>query len=296
MLIVTILLSVFSVFLFTSHLLLKRELQSIKNQLHEYSEGVEKPIDIIFVNRQLTELASEINKNQTLQKENQLSLIKRECQLKESVSSISHDLRTPLTSMIGYLQLLQKTELTDEQKEYLDISLSRGSYLQTLISDFYDISIWENQNNVLNLAKINLNNLLADTVLSFTEQLEEKRITPSIRFLNAPTYVLADETMLKRIFTNLISNTIRYGTKELNIEVLEEDSVEVIIQNQIESDKIIDQSRLFEKFYTADVSRHSSGSGLGLYIVKILSEKMGGHVSGDLTDNKLIIHLFLRKA
>lgn len=296
MLIVTILLSVFSVCLFTSHLLLIRELQSIKNQLHEYSEGVEKPIDIVFVNRQLTELASEINKNQTLQKENQLSLVKRECQLKESVSSISHDLRTPLTSMIGYLQLLQKTELNDEQKEYLDISLSRGRYLQTLISDFYDISIWENQNNVPNLAKINLNNLLADTVLSFTEQLEEKRITPSIQFLNAPTYVLADETMLKRIFTNLISNTIRYGRKELKIKVLEEDFVEVIIQNQVESDKIIVQSRLFEKFYTADASRHSSGSGLGLYIVKILSEKMGGHVSGDLIDNKLIIHLSLRKA
>lgn len=296
MLIVIIVLSILCISLFIFLFILKREIHSIKNQLHECSRGMEKLIDITFIDKHLTELAAEINKNQIFQKKNKLSFIKREHHLKESILNIAHDLRTPLTSMIGYLQLLQKTELTDEQKEYLDVSLSRGWHLQTLISDFYDISILESKNNATVLTKINLDNVLADTVLSFTEQFEEKSITPTITFLSTPTYVMADETMLKRIITNLISNAIRYAVKELKIEVLEKDFIEVTFQNAVEHDKSIDVSMLFEKFYTAELSRNQSGSGLGLYIVKILSEKMNGKVSANFKDNKLTISLFLISA
>ena len=135
-------------------------------------------------------------------KEDKLSIIRQEHYLKETISNISHDLRTPLTSLIGYLQLLQKTNLTVEQTEYLNISISRGKYLQTLINDFYDITVLENKNSIPNLTKINLNTIITEIVLSFTEQFEQKKITPTINFLNTSTYVLADETMLKRIITN----------------------------------------------------------------------------------------------
>lgn len=293
MLIIIIVLSILFVYYFISLFLLKREMKSIKNQLHKYSKGVEKPIDIVFINKYLTELAAEINKNQSLQKENKLSCLKRERHLKESILNISHDLRTPLTSIIGYLQLLQKTCLTDEQREYLDISLSRGRYLQSLISDFYDISILESRD--IATLKINLDNIIIDMVLSFTEQLEEKNIKPIIKLLDTPTYVMADETMLKRVIINLISNTIKYGTKELKIELLEKGFIEVTFQNEVENNKSIDISRLFEKLYTTDSSRNQTGSGLGLYIVKILVQKMGGNVSANFKDNKLIISLFLVK-
>ena len=147
---------------------------------------------------------------------------------------------------------MHKTNLTGEQEEYLNISVSRGKYLQTLINDFYDISVLENTDNVPNFIKINLNNILTEIVLfrkscemfeivsfrwcslliidslssfikinlnnilteivlSFTEQFEQKNIIPTINYPNAPTYVLADEIMLKRIITNLISNVIRYS-------------------------------------------------------------------------------------
>ena len=184
--------------------------------------------------------------------------------------------------MTGYLQLLQKTCLTDEQKEYLEISISRGKYLQTLINDFYSISLLEDESNVPVLIKVNMDNILADTVLSFTEQFEEKGIIPNVRSLNTATYVMADEIMLRRIITNLTSNAIRYGIKKFEVEEGYRDELEI--------------EKLFEKFYTADLSRSQSNSGLGLYIVKLLSEKMKGGVSASLEDNKLIVNLLLCRA
>lgn len=292
---IILLLSVLSISLLISLFLLKREIRSIKRQLQDYENGVNKPIDLVLLDNDLTELAAEINKNQFLLKEDKLSIIRQEHHLKETISNISHDLRTPLTSLIGYLQLLQKTNLTDEQKEYLNISISRSKYLQTLINDFYDISILENTDHVPNLIKINLNNILTEIVLSFTEQFEQKNITPTIHFLNTPTYVLADEIMLKRIITNLISNVIRYGLKELKITILNNQFIEVQFQNFISPISSIDINKLFDKFYTADLSRKQSGSGLGLYIVKLLVEKMNGKVSAHFNNNELVISLSLVK-
>lgn len=197
--------------------------------------------------------------------------------------------------MLGYMQLLQKTQLTDEQKEYTDIALSRGRYLQALISDFYDISILESKESEPILTKVNLNNILTEILLSFTEQFKVKDITPSIAFLKSPTYVITYETMLKRIITNLISNAIRYGSKQLWLEISETDKIEVAFQNNVESTKNIDISRMFDKYYTDNLSRSQSGSGLGLYIVKILSEKMNGNVTADFNGNKLTVILSLMK-
>lgn len=296
MLVLTVFLFILSVGLSISLFLLKREIKSIRNQLYAFTQGVEKPIDIVFIDKDLTALAANINKNQAFQKEQKLSLLKEEHHFKETISNISHDLRTPLTSIIGYLQLLQKTAATDEQKEYIHIALSRARYLQTLIGEFYEISILENKNNTPILEKINLGNILTEIILSFSEQLEEHHLTPYITSRHTPFYVLADETMLKRMLTNLVANAIRYGRGALRIELFEEDDIQITFQNEVEHNQNINAARLFEKFYAADSSRNSSGSGLGLYIVKVLSEKMGGSVSAKLDDHHLTIQLRLLKA
>lgn len=131
-----IIIAVLSAFL----IILKNEMRSIKRQLHKHIAGNERPIDISLIDKDITGLASEINDIIFYQKEKNIEILKREKQLREVISSISHDLRTPLTSIIGYLQLLQKTKLDSEQQEFVDTVLSRSEDLRRFINIFYDIS------------------------------------------------------------------------------------------------------------------------------------------------------------
>lgn len=273
----------------------KSEVRSIKGQLYERMLGNEKPVDVSFIDKDLTDLASEINEIITYSKEQNLKLQKREQQLKEAISNISHDLRTPLTSIIGHLQLLQKTDLEPEQRQFVDTVLARSGDLHNLINDFYDITIWEIKDTIPNLKRINLDNILANTVIAYTDLFEKKAITPYILFLDEPTFIIADEAMLQRIVDNLITNAINHGTDELKISIKKTDCVSITFENIVQDGQEIDTDRLFDKFYTADLSRSHSGTGLGLYIVKLLMEKMGGSANAIYTDRSLRIIISLNR-
>ena len=132
-------------------------------------------------------------------------------------------------------------------------------------------------------------------MLAYTEQFKKNGITPSITFLNSPTFIIADEIMLKRVVNNLISNAVSYGKDKLNITISEGDNVSVIFRNNVADERFVNTDRLFDKFYTADLSRNHSGTGLGLYIVKLLMVKMGGTVKAMSEDNTLYIAISFMK-
>ena len=190
---------------------------------------------------------------------------------------------------------MYKTELEPEQREFVETILARSQDLRTLISNFYDISVLESKESIPELKMINLDNILTDIILACTEEFKNKDMTPHISFLDKPTFVIADEVMLKRVIYNLVTNTISYGTSELNIAIIRSDKISVEFKNTVGDNQTIDTDRIFDKFYTADLSRNHSGTGLGLYIVKLLMEKMDGTANAIMDNEKMCITLLFTK-
>lgn len=290
---IIIMLSFIIIVLLAYLLILKKEICSIRRQLQGHLTGTKKVIDVSLIDRDIANLAAEINDMIVYQKESNIQILKQERQLKEAISNISHDLRTPLTSIIGYLQLLNKTELTPDQKEFVNTVLFRSEDLRRLIGDFYDISVWEEKETTPALKRINIDNVLANSILSYVEQFESKGIIPQFRALGEAAFVIADEMMLKRVIDNLVSNAISYGVSVFQVTIIKNKNIYITFENDISDGYTIDVDRLFDKFYTADVSRNNSGTGLGLYIVKLLMEKMNGMVTATRSNDILRIVLVL---
>ncbi|WP_207706217.1 HAMP domain-containing sensor histidine kinase [Clostridium sp. HBUAS56017] len=255
---------------------------------------VEK-INIALINKDVINLASIINKNILNQKKHNLDIIKREKKLKEAILSISHDLRTPLTSIIGYLQLLKRSKLNSEQNEFVEIVLNRSDGLKKLICDFYELSILEISENKPNFQRVNISKVITECVLNYFEEFDKRNIVPKLKISKEVDYAYVDKLMLERIINNLLINALRYSNGDLSITVTASEWINISFKNGIFQNKMFDPTKLFEKFYTGDEARNKHGTGLGLYITKLLIEKMGGQVFAKLQDNMLDITILLMR-
>jgi signal transduction histidine kinase len=204
------------------------------------------------------------------------------------ISNISHDLRTPLTSLLGYIEALRNDEtLTEkENKDFLRIAAEKGNDLLGLIEDFFELSRLEEEHDEIVLQKIDLAELARVVLLDFYPDFTKLSITPSVSIPDRPVYVNANTDYLRRVLNNLISNALRYGQsgKEIGITVRvksEQAFVDVWDKGKGISPK--DLPHIFERLYTAEASRNPTlrGSGLGLTIAKNLIEKQGGRISAE---------------
>ena len=279
-------------------LLMKKQIVSMKAQLEKSKDfSYNKQIQIDLIDRDLTNLASCINKNLDFQKVLKLRQETTERQLKQSISDIAHDLRTPLTVIKGNLQLLEQGGgLTDSQAEYLKICMDKADALREMIDDFFEISVLESDTNDVPLKNINATNYLMQFVLDHEALIREKELTPDIHLPEKTVMLKAEEVFLGRMLSNLLNNILKYGRKVFEIGLAEEsDSVEIYFANEILRGTEIDVDRLFDRTYRADRSRNEGSAGLGLYIVKILAEKQQGNACAEIKNNKLIIRLTFKK-
>jgi len=212
----------------------KKQIRIITKQMIELSCGAtEKKLDISLIDNDLDLLAAEINKNLKGQRQLRIDTTKSENRLKDSVANISHDLRTPLTSLIGYLQLLQKGELSSEQQEQLEISLRKAKHLQELVVSFYELTIFDSDNMAPNFVKINYSNILMDSITESAPIFEKRGIYPEISLPEESIFVLADEEMLRRIFQNLLSNMAQYAESDIKIILSNNDKTELTFTNLV---------------------------------------------------------------
>ena len=221
---------------------------------------------------------------------NKIKYIRREREIRKEIENISHDLRTPLTSILGYIELLNDINISDEEKdEYLSIIKRRSHGLYKLVEIFYDLSRLEANEYKFNMEKIDINKELREHILLFYNDFENKNIDVEVNLLNEEVFVEADKTALDRVFTNLFQNSVKYCKGELKVSLEKiKDKVKITLINTSGELTENDVERLFDRFYMKDTARSTSSSGLGLTITKLLIEKMNGEIKAEVVNGDLI--------
>lgn len=247
----------------------KRQICEITKQISE-----NKKLRISLSSKQIEKLAGIINEKNDLEQKTKVRIIQEKEQLKHSIADISHDLRTPLTSIQGYLTLLKDCEDKEEQEHYFSVIQAKTDYLTELLQIFYDLSLIESDDYILGIEKIDVNRIVTDCLIDKYNELKE--LTPTIKIENAPVWIIGNAVACKRIIDNLVTNAIRYSDDDIEI-VMDADGI-FTVKNTTSELKNIDVNILFQKFYTVDTSRSNGNTGLGLYIVKELLNKIEGGI------------------
>ena len=276
---------------------MRREIRSMSRQLEDLSaERSEKKISLTLVDARLNELATQINENMELQKQLRIDARKSEQRLKDSIAGVSHDLRTPLTAIIGYIQMLERSGLNGEQQEKATIILKKANAMRELVESFFELSVIESGQSELAEEAVNFTNIVSEAVVDFIPRFEAAELEPDVDLGDKSLYIAGDTTALGRIVQNLLSNALKYTAGRVKV-ALEERDGEIILTvvNEVRPDTPPDMERIFERFYTGDDCRNSGSAGLGLYIVKLLAEKMQGAVSASLENKMLSVYVVFQE-
>nr|WP_295733755.1 HAMP domain-containing sensor histidine kinase [uncultured Intestinibacter sp.] len=290
MIIAIVLLSISVLILFLYIIFILKQLKSINKQLDKrLIENTRQPLNIELFNKTITNLSKNINRCLKLEEKRRLESINDQKQFKELISNISHDLRTPLTSIKGYQQLLEKTPLDKHQVQLLKTAQKSTDELGLLIENFFEYSYLVTAKTEPNFKKININNLIVECVLSYIAIFEEKNLNVNIKE-TPPVFVLGDKNMLIRIIENLLNNCAKHSLGDIDIKIEFLQNAKITFTNPINQDTNINVDKLFHRFYTSDSTRNKS-TGLGLSIVEFLVKQMDGNVGAYLnkTDHTLSI-------
>jgi len=234
--------------------------------------------------RSIIELNNNLNylMNDFQQKINRLNDLERD--QKEFIVNIAHDLRTPISSILAYTQVLKKNDFSDEKtNRYIAVIWKKGNELVELIENFFELNKLENKLVQLKYEKINMSRLIEEELISFYQEFLEENIQPNITMPEEDIFILGDNLAIRRIISNLIANSLKYGKegKYFGIELKRtEDRVWIRILDRGPGIKESQIPYIFDKLYTCEQSRNKSkrGNGLGLTIVKLLVELHNGKI------------------
>lgn len=269
-------------------ILMKKAAREIREKLPEkMNADTNTLIDISSRDKDMRALAADLNKQLTALRENQLRYTRGDLELKTAITGISHDLRTPLTAICGYLDLLEREELSEKSRKYLATVRERTAAMTALTEELFKYSVIISESEDYQTEEVVLNSVLEDSIMGFYAALCEKGIEPTVHITEKQIVRKLNRADLSRIFGNIMSNALKYSDGDLRIS-LDEDGV-ICFENTASALDGIDVQRLFDRFYTVETAR--TGTGLGLSIARTLAEKMGGTISADYSDNVLCIRV-----
>lgn len=241
-------------------------------------------IDISTRDPYMRKLAADINIQLRLLRKERHRYQQGDLELKEAVTNISHDLRTPLTAINGYLDLLEREEKSENVERYISQIQNRTEVMKNLTEELFRYSVVTSSQE-LKMERVDVVRVLEESLLSFYAVMQEKGIDPEIKLPEEPVWRQLDVGVVNRIFSNIISNALKYSDGDLSVVMDEKGSITFC--NTAQNLNAVAVGRLFDRFYTVEASRNSTG--LGLSIAKILTERMGGSIVAEYRNGKLSI-------
>lgn len=242
-------------------------------------------IDISSHDRYMRELANTINIQLRKLRADRHRFQQGDMELKNAVSNISHDLRTPLTAICGYLDLLEQEEKSTTVERYIEVIRNRTEILKQLTEELFRYSVILTTEDDMIKEAVEINRVLEESIAAFYVALNERRIIPNIKMPENKVICYLDSSALARVFSNLLNNAIKYSDGDLDIILSE--TGEIIFANTASGLNEVQVGKLFDRFYTVEAARKSTG--LGLAIAKTLVEQMNGTISAKYENNRLSI-------
>ena len=238
------------------------------------------------------ELAELLNTLLKERKKERADYQKKEQMIADIYTNLSHDIRTPLTSLDGYFQLLEETQEENDRKRYIQIIQERIESLKEMLEELFTYTKLQNGTYELKLEPQNVGQILKETVFSYYDDWAEQGISPQFEITEEPVWIRGNKQALRRTIQNIIKNGLDYGNKEIRIQLSRnEKQMELVFRNKIEPGEQIDISRVFERFYKADKARSKSSTGLGLSIAKGFVQKMHGEIAAEIKEDWFCIKI-----
>ncbi|MDE6531671.1 MAG: HAMP domain-containing histidine kinase [Lachnospiraceae bacterium] len=268
--------------------LLKRSMDEICAEFKEHLlVDTNTLVSISSNDTHVKKLAAEINAQLRLLRKQRRQYLNGDRELKDAITNISHDLRTPLTAIFGYLDLLETEEKSERVTSYVMAIQNRAEVLKQLMEELFRYSIIVSVHEPMQLAPICVNNVLEESLVSFYAALAKHGITPQIDIAEKKIIRTLNRTALLRVFNNILNNAIKYSDSDLKVELLE--TGEIIFSNAAKNLDDVQVGKLFNRFFSVETARNSTG--LGLSISKTLVEQMRGTITAQYHDGILSICL-----
>ena len=248
-------------------------------------------IDIPYQDKTIRRLAERLNTELRKHRTERHRFQQGDLELKSAVTNISHDLRTPLTAISGYLDLLDNVEKSEAAERYIEVIRNRTEVLKQLTEELFCYSVITSPEYDNSVELVTVNGVLEESILGFYAALQERNITPNISMTENKVIRKVNRAALSRIFSNIINNAIKYSDGDLNITLT--DAGKITFSNTASDLNEVDVKRLFDRFYTVENARKSTG--LGLSIAKELVLRMEGKISAWIEGNEFCVEIVFPK-
>lgn len=266
--------------------LLRASLREVSRELAEkLRTDTNTLISLSSGDRAVRALAAQMNIQLQALRRERLRLQKGDAELKNAITNVSYDLRTPLTAICGYLELLEKEEHSEKARRYLAVIRERSQAMRDLTEELFRYSMAAAAAEEMTRQPVSVKDVLEQSLAGFYGSLTEKGISPEIRLPNGPVTRNLDPAALRRIFDNLLNNALKYSDGDLRVSLTE--AGEAVFSNAAGKLDCVQIQRLFDRFYTVETA--SGSTGLGLSIAHMLVEKMGGEIGAEYVSGRLRI-------